>query len=156
MSAYLQRLGEHGAWADARLLAAAGAAGSDPATVVRELAHVRAAQEIWLARVEGRTPTLPIWPEMTLAELATTGQALDAVLARLLRALTPGDLARDITYANSSGREFRTPLGDLLLHLFTHGQYHRGKANAALHAMGAETVNVDFITWHRESQRPRA
>ncbi|MFN0099759.1 MAG: DinB family protein [Gemmatimonadaceae bacterium] len=148
---YLQRLGTHGAWADARLLAAARNASAEISTVLAELAHIRGAQETWIARVEGRSATLPVWPVMTLAELAQAGLRLDAHLHRLLGALTTADLERHVTYTNTSGREFRTPLGDILIHLLTHGQYHRGKANAALRAIGAAGIDVDFITWQRES-----
>jgi uncharacterized damage-inducible protein DinB len=147
---YLRRLGEHGSWADARLLAAAEAATSDCSVVLRELAHVRGAQEIWIARIEGRQPTLPVWPTMTLAEIGHAGQSLDTRLSTLLGALAPADLARDVRYATTSGQEFQTPLGDILVHLLMHGQYHRGKANAALRAIGVEPASVDFIAWQRE------
>lgn len=145
----LTRLATHGAWADSRLLAAARKADGDTTAVLRELAHVRAAQDIWLARIAGRAPTLPVWPTLTLDELATRGAVLDAALLEALAGLTADALGREVVYANSSGTTFRTPVADVLLHLLTHGQYHRGKANSALRAIGAEAVNVDFITWQR-------
>lgn len=148
---YFQRLAAHGAWADARLLGAAQRAPGDPGIVLRELAHVRGAQETWIARIEGRDATLPVWPTMTTHELAQAGATLDAHIRRVLATLTPSMLEREVAYSNSAGRAFSTPLGEILLQVLTHGQYHRGKANAALRAMGAEAVPVDYIAWQREA-----
>jgi uncharacterized damage-inducible protein DinB len=147
----LQRLAAHGEWADARILAAAQCAAGDVTIVLRELAHVRGAQETWIARIEGRAAALPVWPTLTASELAEVGPALDARLRRLIAALTPPMLERDVAYTNSAGRTFSTPLGEILLQVLTHGPYHRGKANAALRAIGAEPVSVDYIAWQRES-----
>ncbi|MGE0359482.1 MAG: DinB family protein [Vicinamibacterales bacterium] len=149
----LQRLGRHGEWADARLLKAARQASGDLAVVLRELGHVRAAQEIWLSRIDGRAATLPVWPTLGLDELAAAGASIDAAMGKTLGALTPEALTREIAYKTSAGVTYRTAVGDILLHVLTHGQYHRGKANAALRAIGAEAANVDFITWLRETAR---
>lgn len=147
---HLVRLVAHSGWADARLMDAAQRATGDTAAVLRELAHVRGAQETWLARIDGRAATLPVWPTMTIEELARIGAGLDQQLRRLVTALTPAALEREVVYATTTGRTFRTPLADILLQVLTHGQYHRGKANAALRAMGAEVVAVDYIAWQRE------
>jgi uncharacterized damage-inducible protein DinB len=151
MIQHLQRLAAHGEWADRRLLAAAQRASGDVAVVLRELAHVRGAQETWISRIEARAATLPVWPTMAPGELAEAGAMLDVSLRRLVASLTPSMLEREVTYTNSAGRAFSTPLGEILLQVLIHGQYHRGKANAALRAIGAEAVNVDYITWQREA-----
>jgi uncharacterized damage-inducible protein DinB len=149
---HLRRLGAHGAWADARLLTAAQAASGDIATVVRELAHVRGAQETWLARIEGRPPTLEVWPGLTLDELANVGPTIDAQLTQALASLTPELLTAEIRYTTGAGHRSATPLGEILLHLLLHGQYHRGKANAALRHLGARAVGVDYIAWLRAAE----
>lgn len=156
MIAYLRQLGAHGAWADARLLAAAQAAPGDTTRVLRELAHVRGAQETWLSRIAGRPPALPVWPQLSLDELSRAGATIDAQLAELLASLTPSHMTTEVTYANSAGQRFLTPLGEILLHLFLHGQYHRGKANAALRAIDANAVGVDYIAWQRDTGANRS
>jgi uncharacterized damage-inducible protein DinB len=150
MISHLERLVAHSAWADERLLAAAQRASGDTTDVLRELAHVRGAQETWLSRIEGRAATLPVWPTLTLEELGSAGARLDERLRQLVATLTPAMLNREVTYATLAGRTFTTPLADILLQVLTHGQYHRGKANAALRAIGAEPVAVDYIAWQRE------
>lgn len=53
-----------------------------------------------------------------------------------------------VSYRNVAGEPFATPLGDILLHVMLHAQYHRGKANAALRVAGRAAA-VDYILWHR-------
>lgn len=145
-----RRLGRHGEWADARLLASARAATGDLGVVLRELAHIRGAEETWLSRIEGRPPRLPVWPTLTLDELAEVSPGLDAAMRALLERLTLDDLSRVISYTNSAGVAHDTPVGEIVVHLLSHGQYHRGKANAALRAIGAEVMAVDYIVWQRQ------
>lgn len=147
---HLRALRAHGAWADARLLAAVRAADHPDPDAVRELSHVRGAQEIWLARIEGRAATLPVWPTLTVDELERAGRSVDAALAELFERLDEASLERGVSYVNTAGQQFSTPVGGILLHLLTHGQYHRGKANVALRDAGAEPVGVDYIVWLRE------
>ncbi len=65
----LRRLWEHVIWADGRILDALPA---DPAVLpeaVREAAHLIAAEEIWLGRLQQRPTTVPVWPNATLPEV---------------------------------------------------------------------------------------
>jgi uncharacterized damage-inducible protein DinB len=149
--AHLRSLCAHGAWADQRLLGALQGAGRPVPDALREMAHLRGAQETWLSRIEGRKATLPVWPDLALDALATEGARLDAALASHCEALRPESLDRIVAYTNSAGDAFRTPLAEILLHLFLHGQYHRGKVNAAFRAAGAAPAGVDYITWQRET-----
>jgi len=54
-----------------------------------------------------------------------------------------------VTYTNSAKREFSTALGDILVHVALHGQYHRGKVNLLLRENGLEPVPADFIAFVR-------
>src|SRR5688500_71136 len=84
---------DHLAWADARARATvraldAHAAGSRECAQARRLyAHLAAAEHVWLARLEGRTPAHPVWPD--LAPDAAEALA-DASIAGL-RAIAAGD-----------------------------------------------------------------
>jgi uncharacterized damage-inducible protein DinB len=142
---HLVGLRQHGEWADRRLIDAVRAAHAPLA--VRELAHIRGAQELWLARIEQRAPILPVWPDTSVEELATIGVAVDTAWRRLFDTLTDDGLSRAVSYKSIAGDPFTTPLGEILLHTMLHGQYHRGKANAALGVAGGSPVSVDYILW---------
>ncbi|WP_310572257.1 DinB family protein [Gemmatimonas sp.] len=147
---HLASLRAHGEWADTKLVVAAQQVTGDATAVRRELSHVRGAQEVWLSRIEGRAATIPVWPAYSAVEIERAGAVIDERMRRLFDTLTPESLAQEIAYSNLQGLPFRTELGEILLHLLMHGQYHRGKANVALRDVGAATVGVDYIAWHRE------
>lgn len=146
---HLEQLQRHGAWADARLLSAVRSAHSAVPVALRELAHVRGAQETWLARIEGRQPSLAVWPELSADDLERVGPELDRAWRELTTNLTPAALERVITYENSRGDPFESTLADIVLTISVHGHYHRGKVNVALRAAGAEPVLVDYLAWRR-------
>jgi uncharacterized damage-inducible protein DinB len=146
----IRRLWRHAEWADAALLAALeGLPDSPSPDVMREYAHVLGAEEVWLARIEGRAPTTPVWPTLTLSEAAALVVQIRAGYTRLLDEHDDAGLSRVVPYTNSAGKSFATPLDDILLHVMLHGQYHRGKVNVLLRVTGAEPAPVDFIAFVR-------
>jgi uncharacterized damage-inducible protein DinB len=146
MDARLKRMLQQAEWADRALLGAVEKAG--PASA-RVLAHVLAAEVIWLARLEGREwHTTPIWPEWGLAECRTRSEEVHRGLETFLERLGGDDPV--VHYANQSGRSFENRASDILLHLFLHGAYHRGQIALLARQGGGEPVNTDLITLARE------
>lgn len=144
----LRRLWAHCLWADRAVLEALDA-GPDTAAAWREYAHVLGAEALWLARLEQRSPSVPVWPRLSRVEAEALRREVaggyDAYLARL-----DGDaLPRTVEYTNSAGQTFRTPVGDILLHVMLHGQYHRGKINLLLRQHLAAPAPVDYIGFVR-------
>jgi uncharacterized damage-inducible protein DinB len=150
----IRRLWSHAEWAD-ELVRVALPSRTEAPTAWREYLHVLGAEAVWLARLEGRKPLVPVWPELD----AAGGDALrdqvrsgyDAYLARL----DDAELARVVTYTTSDGREFRSAVGDMLLQVALHGQYHRGKVNILLRQDGFEPAPVDWIAYVRGSPAAR-
>ncbi len=142
----------HGEWADQRLLSRLQTV--EAPVALRECAHIRGAQETWLSRIEQRSATLPVWPELTLGELASAGPQVDAAWRAFFADLREDRLAMRVSYQSLAGEPFTTPLSDILMHVMLHGQYHRGKANASLGVAGA-AIGVDYILWQR-SHAPAA
>jgi uncharacterized damage-inducible protein DinB len=143
----LTRLYAHAAWADSLMCDAVLREPQEDS--YRELAHVIAAEEAWLARITGRVPGVALWPQPTPTALATLVEQVHAGYADLLARQTPQSLDETVSYTNSAGREFDTPLGEILLHVALHGQYHRGKVNLLLRQRGATPVPTDFIGYVR-------
>jgi uncharacterized damage-inducible protein DinB len=59
------------------------------------------------------------------------------------------NLDQFISYKNSTGKEFKKSIRDILTHVALHGQYHRGQINLLLRIDGMEPINTDFITFRR-------
>jgi uncharacterized damage-inducible protein DinB len=155
MIEHIDRLFRHMTWADDRLFTLMkdidldADAGRETA---RLLAHLIAAERVWLLRATAGDPSsVPIWPDWPASETAGVARETRAGYQRLLDGLDQRDLRRIVEYRNSKGVAFQTELGDILLHVAMHGSYHRGQIAAAVRRGGGEPFNTDYITWARET-----
>lgn len=145
----IRRLWLHVAWADHLLLEALEASPPAPAESLREYAHILGADEIWLARLEGRSATAPVWPKMELPQLRRVVQELHAAYGRYLAALDGDRLLDQVSYTTSAGLAYSTPAQDILLHVALHAHYHRGKVNLLLRQAGLAPAPADYIAFIR-------
>jgi uncharacterized damage-inducible protein DinB len=145
----VHRLREHAEWADRLLLDALRTSADVPADALRECGHLVGAAEVWLARLEGRAPRVPVWPALTLQELDQLAGVVHSDYARYVGALDEPALQRLIAYTNSAGRSFETAVKDILMHVSLHGQYHRGKINLMLRQAGIPPAPTDYIAYVR-------
>jgi uncharacterized damage-inducible protein DinB len=65
---YLHRLFAYDDWANREVLAALRNAPNPAARSLKLIAHVLSAEGLWLARINQENPSLPVWPELTLAQ----------------------------------------------------------------------------------------
>lgn len=149
MLSELRRMRNHLAWADDALLDAIGSATEFPADAAREFAHILGADENWLARIEGRRAGNGIWPVLDLNALRHLALEVQVGYARHLDTLIEADLHRNVSYQNSAGILFETPVRDILYHVFLHAHYHRGKVNLLLRQAGLSPASVDYIGFIR-------
>ena len=145
----MHRMWEHAAWADELLLGALGAVEPPPAHAWREYAHVLGAESVWLDRLRRRPQRYPVWPELSVADASALASSLRVEYAEYVAAQTVDTLDARVPYVNSAGQSFETPVIDILLQVFLHGQYHRGKVNLLLRQGGLPPVPTDYITFAR-------
>lgn len=145
----LRRLRDHFEWAEEQALQSLRRAAAPPADAVRAYAHTIAAAELWLARIEGREATLPVWPELDLDGCELTSLEIHQRLNRFLDNVTVPELDRVVAYRTTTGQAFESTVRDILLQVFTHGAYHRGQIAQRLRQTGAEPVATDYIAWVR-------
>ena len=73
-----------------------------------------------------------------------------AIWTTFLHSRTEDDLASGIAYKNLKGEPFLSPLGEIILHLFNHGTYHRGQLVTMMRALGTTGAPAtDYIVWSR-------
>ena len=151
MKSHLERLFRFVSWADRRTLESLRAV---PLAAIAEslplLAHVLAAEHVWLARLEGREPKHPVWPDLSLEACVQLLHENDAGYRALLNQLSEEQLADVTNYRNAAGQEFSTPVLDILLQVITHGGYHRGQIAKILGRNGVTPASTDFIVFQRE------
>jgi len=150
MSEPLSRLVEHLVWADGAVIESLKSQKQLPARVMEILSHVLAAEQVWISRVRNDPGgALPVWADLSLADCEALHLENADAFRRLVGAADQGSLQRIVSYANTKGERFESTLQDIILHVSTHGSYHRGQIAALLRAGGGIPVNTDFITYAR-------
>jgi uncharacterized damage-inducible protein DinB len=145
---HLRTLLDHMAWADERVLESLRQPGI-PQRALDLYAHVLGAEHVWLARLEQRRPTLPVWPVIAVEECALIARAHRLAFRAYLDRLTSEDLRRIVHYRNSAGDEFDNAIEDILVHVAMHGTYHRGQVTLLVRDAGAEPQPTDYIAFVR-------
>ncbi len=145
----LRQMSAHARWADTTLLQTIVAVPETPGAVLRECSHVLGACETWLSRIEGRQAGVPVWPELSLEDVIALNETVHEAYGAYLRGLDLSDLDRRVDYKNTAGIAFTNTVADILTQVYTHGHYHRGKANLLLRQAGLTPVSIDYIAWVR-------
>ena len=149
----LRQLLAYGGWANARIIAALGATLRPQQKALHLLAHLLVSETIWLLRLKGEdTSTSNKLPELSWAECEHLANENQTAYAGFLGSLSKDDLRPLVTYRNYKGKEFHTPVGDILMHVALHGTYHRGQIAIAMRGEGGLPVDTDFITFVRERE----
>lgn len=138
-------------WANTRWLDRLRAL-DDVAPRTREImAHLPATKRVWITRLRGDdTSDVPIWPDLDWDACARLLDATHDEYRAFLDGCSADDLQSDAVYRNSKGVEYRTPVREVLMHVITHGHYHRGQIAQAVRQQGAEPINTDYITYSRQ------
>jgi uncharacterized damage-inducible protein DinB len=155
MSAHIRKLIDHLKWADAAVLEALHASPGADARTLTIYAHILGAEAVWIARLEGRPSDVAVWPVLSLDGVTSLAARNRDALDALLAPLTPEDLGREIEYRNSAGREFRSTVEDILLHVALHGAYHRGQVALLVRTGGGEPASTDYIAFIRGAPAAR-
>ena len=148
----LHELYAHQVWADARQWGAIlthGPARQDPDLFAR-LVHLHAVQRAWLGRwQDAPVPFAEVKDFPDLPDLLAYAKEVHAQLKAFLAHLDEEDLQREVAYRDIHGKAWSQPLGDLMLHLALHSQYHRGQQATRLRTLGAGMPPTDLVVWHR-------
>ena len=149
MSETLSRLVDHLRWADARVHLSLVEALNPPPHTLDLFAHIVAAEHVWISRIRGVKPEVPVWPTLSLAQCAELGTRNAEELASIVESLDEAGLDREVTYVNSAGAQFTSSIRDMLIHVALHGAYHRGQIAAAVRAGGDTPASTDYIALAR-------
>lgn len=148
----IRKLIAYGDWANARIVTALRASSGHDQKALHLLAHLLVSERIWLLRLNSEdTSAINKSPELSLAECENLANENQKAYTDLLGSLSQDKLGSLVTYRNFKGTEFRTPAGEILLHVALHGTYHRGQIAIAIRAAGGIPVDTDFITFVRET-----
>jgi uncharacterized damage-inducible protein DinB len=147
----IRKLFAYDEWAITRIVASLKSMSSQNQKALRSLAHLLIAEKVWFLRLQGQnTSEINLSPELSLTECESLANENQRAYADFLGSLNEEGLYSMVTYKNSKGTEFSTPVVDILTHVGLHGTYHRGQIATALRGEGVTPANTDFITFVRE------
>ena len=132
-------------WANQEVLAGLRTAATPLPQALKLMAHIFAAERVWLERLEQKPQTLPVWPEFTAEECSRQAAGLSALWKTYLAGSSEAELARPVTYQNSKGESWSSRKDDILTHVITHSIHHRGQVAAVVRAAGFTPAYTDFI-----------
>lgn len=129
--------------------------GNSFSSVRDTLAHILAAEWIWLERWQGRYPTAMLdaanFPN--LKSLQTRWEAVGENYQTFIQGITLRQLQQELAYINREGRRYSYPLWQQMTHVVNHSSYHRGQVTTLLRQLGAKPIDTDFLTYYDEIPR---
>ena len=165
---YFRLLFEYTYWARDRVLAAAagltGAEFGKPngfnySSICGILAHCLDAEYGWRCRFDGEQDTGDITADQvpTLEALGQRWREEETKMRRYLDRLTDADVAGELVWSSSDGKEVRRgPLWLSLAHVVNHSTQHRSEAAEALTMVGRSPGDLDLGLYYRERVAGRA
>jgi uncharacterized damage-inducible protein DinB len=151
-------LHDYNRWANRRILESASRLTPDQFTrdlqsshrSVRDtLAHILAAEWIWLERWKGASPGSLLNPSdfSAIESLQSRWMEIERDYSEFIGGLTDELLSTVISYRNTRGEDWAYPLGQMLQHVMNHSTYHRGQITTLLRQLGAEVMPVDLLVF---------
>jgi len=142
MMDHLQRFLRYNAWANREALKSLSA--NAPASALKRMAHIAAAEGLWLDRIAGKT-TGAVWPDQDLEKIGEAVATVESRWRELMKKVDEPGLARKVQYKNSKGEPWASSVADVAQHVAFHSAYHRGQIASDLRAAGQEPAYTDFI-----------
>lgn len=142
---YLRKEFTYNAWANQEALAAIRAAGGNHARSLQLMAHILAAERVWLERLKQAPQSVPVWPEPDQERCEAEAERLSQEWHEYLELATAGDISQTISYKNTKGESWTSAIIDVLTHVVMHSAYHRGQIASHMRSIGQTPPYTDFI-----------
>jgi uncharacterized damage-inducible protein DinB len=145
LQSYLQRQFEHDFWANREEVRALSALDQPPAAALKLLAHIVAAQWLWLDRLQQNPQRVAVWPEPALSDYEAQLLQLKQAWGSYIGGISAEDLTKACRYTNSKGEAWENNVVDILAHVILHSAHHRGQIALELRRSGIIPAPVDYI-----------
>jgi len=124
--------------------------GTADKSVLGSLAHIYAADRVWLARFKGEAPhTFITDADHEMAVLENDWPALHRRWESWAAGLTDDAAQAELSYTDLSGHPWRQPVWQLVMHVVNHGTHHRGQVAGFLRSMGHAPPKLDLVNYYR-------
>jgi uncharacterized damage-inducible protein DinB len=141
---HFRRQFDHDFWANSEVFRSLEAGGGVPSST-NLLAHIVAAERLWLHRLQRHPSRLAVWPDLSLTQCSAELHDARAAWNSYLAGLKGADLSEICSYTNSKGEVWRNTVADILSHVVLHSSYHRGQIALDLRRSGGVPAYTDYI-----------
>jgi uncharacterized damage-inducible protein DinB len=141
---HLHRQFAYDEWANQEVLAALRTNSADDRSL-RLMAHIVAAERLWLERLQQRPQSMRVWPEPDLALCEAEAAEMSRLWVEYLDSSAAADLSQTVSYKNSKGEPWSNTILDILTHVVMHSAYHRGQIASHMREYGQTPAYTDFI-----------
>jgi uncharacterized damage-inducible protein DinB len=142
---HLRRQFAYDAWANREVLAAIRASSTAQERSLQLMAHILAAERLWLERLKQQPQSTPVWPQAGVEQCEKQAEEMARLWRDYLELVTAGDVAQSVSYKNSKGEPWSNTILDVLTHVTLHSAYHRGQIASHMRANGQTPAYTDFI-----------
>ena len=152
----IRHLFEYNGWANRKAIQSIKDSSSQSTKAISALSHLLIAEKTWLVRmIDAEKASTEFWTETTLAGCEALADEAGGEYSEFVSALTEEKLDLVVSYTNSKGVGYRTPIREILTHVLMHSTYHRGQVAMAVRAAGDAPAASDYIIFVRELNAAR-
>jgi uncharacterized damage-inducible protein DinB len=142
---HLRRQFEYDAWANREVLTTVRGSRASALRSLQLLAHIVAADLLWLERLRAQPQSQSVWPEWSLEQCEARSAEVGELWRKYLDALAPEDLSKTVSYKNTKGEPWTSTVEDVVTHVLLHSAYHRGQIASFMRASSDTPAYTDFI-----------
>jgi uncharacterized damage-inducible protein DinB len=116
-----------------------------------KLAHITAADEIWMQRIQGHPNPIFSRPSefSSISIWRNRAESIIIKYEEYLAGLNEEKLLTNVIYKNLKGIEFSTPVWEILMHVANHATYHRGQVASLIRRIKGKPPVTDMIEYFR-------
>jgi uncharacterized damage-inducible protein DinB len=119
-------------------------------SIVGTLAHIFAADRVWIGRVDKAPPAVFISDaDRSLPALHEQWPRVHAAWLQWTCELTDEAAQANFTYQDLKGKSWTQPIWQVVLHVVNHGTHHRGQVSGFLRILGHTPPRLDLIEYYR-------
>ena len=161
----LKELFAYNAWANRRVVDSISRLGEEQfsrnlggshGSIRGTLAHLAAAEIIWLERWQGKAggELLPEKEFDTIAKATRRLTEIDVDMMDFINQFPESDLEKSKVYTTTERKSHSNLFRHMFSHLLNHSTYHRGQLAALLRQAGAIPNPTDLIIFYRQTNTP--
>lgn len=124
-------------------------------SIRKTIMHTYAAEYVWLQRLQ--LAEHPVWvgnaTDKSIEEVCQHWlQVSEELLAFVNKQFDDRALEHVVQYQNLQQVQFKTPVFEVLTHIFNHATYHRGQLVTMMRQAGVTQIpGTDYILWSRKA-----